>query len=234
MSSRSSCSEIFSAAQISAALRQPAGAAGLDQDARERHQPREPLRADRRVGTAPVGVVDARARSLAHGRSGCDGAVLGAIGSATWGSPVWRSTSSASALAQLGDQLGRADDPGVVAEPEHPGDQLARVRVLGDEQTVARLGLIARAADLAVAAEVALDLPRDPLADPDLGRADRLAELPVDAVGVGARIEVRGPLEVVLGLGRVADLAADPREPEDADRARARASGRRRRTGRPG
>ena len=71
---------------------------------------------------------------------------------------------------------------------------------------------------LAVAAEVALDLPGDPPSDPDLGGADRVAELPVDPVGVGARVEVGRALEVVLGLGRVADLAADPREPEHADR----------------
>ena len=65
---------------------------------------------------------------------------------------------------------------------------------------------------------MALDLPRDPVADPHLGGADRVAELPVDAVRVRARVEVGGALEVVLGLGRVADLAADAREPEDADR----------------
>ena len=48
--------------------------------------------------------------------------------------------------------------------------------------------------------------------------ADRLAELPVGAVGVLARVEVGRALEVVLGLGRVGDLAADPREAEDAER----------------
>ena len=37
-------------------------------------------------------------------------------------------------------------------------------------------------------------------------------------VGVGARVEVGGAAEVVLGLGRVGDLAADPREAEDAQR----------------
>ena len=73
-------------------------------------------------------------------------------------------------------------------------------------------------AQLAVAAEVALDLPGDLARDPDLGGADRLAELPLDAVRVAARIEVGRTLEVVLGLGRVADLALDAGEPEHADR----------------
>ena len=63
-----------------------------------------------------------------------------------------------------------------------------------------------------------LDLPRDPPAHPDFGGSHRIAELPLDAIGVGARVEVVGPLEVVLGLGRVADLAEDPGEAEDADR----------------
>jgi len=67
-------------------------------------------------------------------------------------------------------------------------------------------------------AEVALDLPGDALGDPDLGLAGGLAELPVGARGVGARVEIGGALEVVLGLGRVGDLAADAREAEDADR----------------
>ena len=50
----------------------------------------------------------------------------------------------------------------------------------------------------------------------DLGGARRVAELPRRAAGELARIEVGRALEVVLGLGRVRDLAADPREPEDA------------------
>src|SRR6202042_1073429 len=66
--------------------------------------------------------------------------------------------------------------------------------------------------------EVALDLPRDPAPDPHLSGPHRVAELPVDPVGVHARIEPGGALEVVLGLGRVADLAADPGQAEDTDR----------------
>ena len=117
-------------------------------------------------------------------------------------------------LAQLADELGRAEDPGMVAEAEHPGDQLARVGVVGDEHAAVLVGRL----EAAVAAEVALDLPCDPAGDPDLGAADRLAVLPGNPVGVGARIEVGGALEVVLGLGCVADLAEDPGEAEDADR----------------
>ena len=47
-------------------------------------------------------------------------------------------------------------------------------------------------------------------------RAHRVAELPVGARGVRARVEVLGPVEVVLGLRRVAHLAADPRDAEHA------------------
>ena len=68
-----------------------------------------------------------------------------------------------------------------------------------------------------VGAEVALDVPGDAVGHPDLGRRRRVAELPRDAVGVGARVEVVRALEVVLGLGRVGDLAADARQAEDAD-----------------
>ena len=118
-------------------------------------------------------------------------------------------------LAQLVGELGRPDYPRVLAQPEHPGDQLAGVGVRRDEDPVA---VVLDRAHLAVATEVALDLPGDPAPDPHLRRAHRVAELPVDPVGVDARIEIGGALEVVLGLGRVADLAADPRQPEHADR----------------
>ena len=50
-------------------------------------------------------------------------------------------------------------------------------------------------------------------------RADDVAVLPLGAVGVAARVEVVGALEVVLGLRRVGDLAVDPRQAEDAQRA---------------
>src|SRR6202012_56 len=72
--------------------------------------------------------------------------------------------------------------------------------------------------EAAVVGEVALDLPGDAVAEPDLGGADAVTELPLDAIPVGARVEVVGPLEVVLGLRRVPDLAEDAGEAEDADR----------------
>ena len=74
---------------------------------------------------------------------------------------------------------------------------------------------LGRLAKLAVAAEVALDQPGDPLAQEDRGAALDLAHLPVGALAVVAAVEVLGRREVVLGLGRVGDLAADPREAED-------------------
>src|SRR5260370_779005 len=49
-------------------------------------------------------------------------------------------------------------------------------------------------------------------------RSGRIPELPIDRARVRPRVEARRPLEVVLGLGRVADLASDPAETEDADR----------------
>ena len=118
-------------------------------------------------------------------------------------------------LAQLGQELRRPDHPGVLAQAQHPGDQLTRVGVGGDEHAVA---VVPVGPEAAVAAEMALDLPGDALAYPDLGGADRVAELPMDPVSVAARVEIVRALEVVLGLGRVADLAADPGEPEDPDR----------------
>ena len=72
------------------------------------------------------------------------------------------------------------------------------------------------ASSVAVGAELALDVPGDRLGHPDLAGADRVAELPRDAARVAARVEVGRALEVVLGLGRVGDLAADAREPEHA------------------
>src|SRR5699024_7719397 len=89
---------------------------------------------------------------------------------------------------------------------------------VGHEDAVVGVALVGtRRTQLAVAAEVALDLPGDAPRDADLGGADRVAELPLDAVRVGARIELVRSLEVVLGLGGVGDLAADAGEAEDAD-----------------
>src|SRR5581483_5506106 len=117
-------------------------------------------------------------------------------------------------LVELSYQLWRPEDPGVLLKPEDPGDQLAGVRVWGPEHPAAVLAV----GHLAVAAEVSLDLPGDSLGDPNLRGAGGLSELPVDPLGVGARVEVARALEVVLGLGRVSDLAADPGQAEDADR----------------
>ena len=211
------------AAQLGGVEQAP-GAPGVDQDAGQRDQPGEALRADGGVGAVAVGVL-AVARAVAAPRPGR------ATSPARWpwhprrparrpaarpcGAPPAVPTRSRSSSTQLG----RTDDAGVLTQAEHPGDQLARVGVRGDEEPVAGIVVLAGGADLAVAAEVALDLPGDAAADPHLGDPDRLSELPVDPVGVGPRVEVVGALEVVLGLGGVADLAADPREAEDPDRA---------------
>ena len=124
MSSRSSWSEILSVRAQLAGVEAPAGAAGVDQDARQRHQAREPLGADRAVGVMAVAGVGVGASGVGAGRV-ARRRTVGAI----CGSPVWRSTSSVHPLAELVDELGRAEDPRVLAEAEHPGDQLARVGV---------------------------------------------------------------------------------------------------------
>ena len=63
-----------------------------------------------------------------------------------------------------------------------------------------------------------LDLPRDALGDEYFGGAGLVAELPVGALRVGARVEVGRAAEVVLGLRGVGHFAADAREAKDANR----------------
>ncbi len=143
----------------------------------------------------------------------------GAVGSCdrggAGGSPECSSAIAREALARLADELRRPEHARVLAEAEHPGDEQARDRVRRPVDAAAVLAL----AHLAVGAEGALDLPGDVVGHPDRRGAERVAELPRDPVGVFARVEALRPREVVLGLGRVGDLAADAREPEDADRA---------------
>ena len=122
------------------------------------------------------------------------------------------------AVGDLALELRRTQHAGVLAETQDPCGELPAIRVARLEDDVPRVLGTGRA-DLAEAPEVALDLPRDPLGDLDLGRLVGLAELPDGAVGVRARIEARrAALEVVLGLRRVRDLALDAREPEHAQR----------------
>ncbi len=123
-------------------------------------------------------------------------------------------------LVHLAHELRRPQHARPPAEAEDPRDHLARVGVGGLEYDSVR----GRVVDLgrwehgAGVAEVALDEPVDPVRYPDAGGALRLAELPVGARGVDARVEALGAgREVVLGLRGVADLAADARQPEDAD-----------------
>ena len=124
-------------------------------------------------------------------------------------------------------QLLRVEQPRMLAEPQHPCDQLPWLRVLGREHGPGPGDALARRAPLlaalrcllegAVATEVALHEPRDPLRDPHLCLTGGLAQLPVRPLGVGPRVEVLGGGEVVLRLGGVGHLLADPREPEHAD-----------------
>jgi hypothetical protein len=98
----------------------------------------------------------------------------------------------------------------VRAQAEHPRDDPAGTRVPGQQYTILTVRLdrvdilvevlldiiiiflagvdrLARDTDPPVAAEVALDLPGDPLGDQYLRHAPLLAQLPVGAVGVRAR-----------------------------------------------
>ena len=115
-------------------------------------------------------------------------------------------------------QLRRSEQARALAELEHPRDDRARVGVLGLEHRslggrVVDVGGRRQRAGVAV---VALDQPVHAPREPDAGRALGLAELPVRPRRVPAMVEVLRPREVVLGLRRVRDLAADPRQAEDA------------------
>ena len=117
------------------------------------------------------------------------------------------------------DQLRRPEQPCAVAQLEHPRGDRARIGVLGLEHRAVSgcvVGL-GRRLERARVAVVALDQPVDAAREPDPGGALGLAELPVGAGRVPAMVEVLRAREVVLGLGRVGDLPADAREPEDAD-----------------
>ena len=127
------------------------------------------------------------------------------------------------AAMQLGDavqppvqlllQLGRTEHARVRLVADRPREHEPRDRVRRAEDRAAVVGRD----ELAVAAEVALDVPGDPVGDPDLRHAALLAELPRDPVRVAPRVEAVRALEVVLRLRGVGDLALDPAEPEDAD-----------------
>ena len=156
-----------------------------------------------------IAASEPRERPLASGAA--TGAAL-TDGTSGGGSPRCASISDSTRRRGLVDELGRPGD--AAAEVERPRDQQPRDRVVGAVDAAAVLGRLERA----VGAVLALHVPRDVLGDLDLRRADRVAELPRDAAGELARIEVGGTLEVVLGLGRVGDLAADARELEHAHR----------------
>jgi hypothetical protein len=94
-------------------------------------------------------------------------------------------------LARLGNQRRRPCHVRMLAEAERPGHEKARDRV-GRPEHVPVAAVVPDLDHLAVAREVALDLPGDALGHPDLAHVDGVAELPRDAVGEGAGIEVVG------------------------------------------
>ena len=196
MSSRSSCGDILSCSQTSSTgSRRPSRPAAISTDA---SVTRRAKRSGRIVPSLP------RPRPLASLSTAGGGRRRGRAPAARrGGSSTIRSIRSRASSTSSGGPSTRA----CCCRPSAHEISSRGDRVVGVEDVVAQL---------AVGAELALDVPRDLVGDPDLGGADRVAELPRGAAGVLARVEVGGALEVVLGLGRVRDLAADAREPEHA------------------
>ena len=131
------------------------GAARVDQDARERHQPGESFRADGGVRMVAVAVVFGALRTLAGFVPG--GGLAESLGHRR-GIACVALDHQFDPVTELGGELFGPEDPGVLAESEDPGDQLAGVRVGRDEHAVA---VVAKRPHLPVRSEVALDLPRD-------------------------------------------------------------------------
>ena len=212
MSSRSSCGDILSCSQTSSTGRRRPCAAGRDQHRRQRHEAGEALRADRALAAAAAAVGVA----LDHGGGRVRGE-RGRLAAVELGDPV-------DPLARLLDQLGRALDARVLLEAERPRDQQPRHGVVGVEHVVAQL---------AVGAELALDVPGHLVGDPDLGGAGRVAELPRGAArrtgagrsraAAGSRARPWSRTRPCRGCARAGTRA----------RPRARASSRRGRTARP-
>ena len=226
-------------------LNRLARAAGLDEDARESDQAREALRPNRRLGAsvarslpprsrlfAPRGrrravpLAFARRRGRGVGRSGrCPPRARGARPRRAL-APGCRRSSPVALLEQLepvlilARELSWPQQSGVRAQAEHPRDDRAEIRVRRAEYSVPAAPLLAvlRLADLAVAAEMALHLPGDALADQDLRHVALLAQLPVGPAGIGARVEAGRTAKVVLGLRRIGDFPAHAREAKHADR----------------
>ena len=196
MSSRSSCSEICRRSSTSlTGGRRPARPAAISTEASVTRRAKRSGRIaaswrERAGASAASGSSAPRRRALGDARERLAGVAL---------------DDRVEPLARLGGELRRAGDAGVLAVAERPRDHEPRDRVVGAEDAVG---------DLAVRPEVALDVPGDAVRHPDLGGVLAVAELPRDAARVLARVEVGGALEVVLGLGRVGDLAADAREAE--------------------
>ena len=180
---------------------------GLDQHPGERHQAREALRPDRRVGATIRAGGARRRRNGPHHDGGLE---VVAVALRELLEP----------LGHLLGELGRIEHGRVLTPVQHPGDHLAARGVLGleDPALAGRAVAAAGVAEVAVGAEVALDQPCDPVLEEDLRRPLDLAELPLGLASVVAALEVLRRREVVLGLGGVGDLAADPREAEDPDR----------------
>ena len=210
MSSRSSSIEMLSSSQRTVELEPLLLAGCADQQAGEGDQAGEALGADHRSrrgcsSEPPLPAVEHRP---------------GDASSATSNSPRWRSRSSArrssASAASSGGARTRA-----FSRQERTQEMSWRERGV--------LGLVDHAAALDAVGGRRLAKRRRtwrsrarPARRSARGRRSSrvpcdLAHLPLGARRVVAAVEVLGRLEVVLGLGRVGDLAPDPGEAKDAD-----------------
>ena len=181
MSSRSSSSLICRRSQTSS-TRQPPGprAPGVDQDARQRHQPREALRPDRRLaaGGAASAAADSprravRDRAARRPRRSAPPPRGRAPRRHRRRASPWRSASSATRRwtprSSSGGATRRAFSPRPSTQEMSSAGSSSRCGTRASPLLPSSLA--AGRADLAVAPEVALDLPGDPLGDENLRNA---------------------------------------------------------------
>src|SRR6476469_979621 len=111
------------------------------------------------------------------------------------------------------DERGRGDGSGQAVEPDQPAGELLPVGHRGRVQQRAVVAVLHRP----VLADGALDQPGRVRLDEDGRLLVALAQLPLGAVAVGARVELRRHAEVALAAGREAHVAAHAVEAEGAD-----------------
>ncbi len=110
------------------------------------------------------------------------------------------------------DELGRGDGRGQAVETDQPAGELLPVGHRGRVQQRAVVAVLYRP----VLADGAVDEPGGVGLDQDRRLLVAIAQLPLGAVAVGTRVELRRHAEVALAAGREAHVAAHAVEPEGA------------------